>query len=264
MKNNITIREIEQIDRIITILLANLVREGAERLIEAALEAEADQYITRYKYERDDNRFALVVRNGYARVRSIETSIGTLSVRAPRIYDKRANRRFVSQILPPFARRTLHIHTQFPFLYLHGLATGDFQDALRLLFKAHGRQVLNSNFNMPLLNVCRTKYQRRQRQSFKNNAFVEVGAAVISYDSSLKDNSSQVLAIIGRRPIGSQEIIAVGVGEPSSPSAWVDLLHELRRKGLKKPPPRLLAAKSLPIWSALSRVYPGVGQLSNN
>jgi putative transposase len=124
-------------DEGIRVTLDELAREGARRMIAAALEAEVEQYVSSFTDEVDEDGHRLVVRNGRARERKVTVGSGTVPVRAPRVNDKRIDeetgerKRFGSRILPAYARRSPKVTVVLPILYLHGLSTGDFEPALR-------------------------------------------------------------------------------------------------------------------------------------
>jgi putative transposase len=120
--------------------LDELAREGARRMLAAALEAEVDDYLAAYAGERDEAGRRLVVRNGHAREREVTTVAGSIPVRAPRVDDRRTDPvsgeriRFRSMILPPWCRKSPKVAEVLPLLYLHGLSTGDFVPALEGFF----------------------------------------------------------------------------------------------------------------------------------
>ena len=120
----------------ITIALDELAREGARRMIAAALRAEADEYVERFSDEVDEDGHRLVVRNGRAQERKVTIGSGTIPIRAPRVNDKRVDeetgerQKFSSRILPAYARRSPKVGEVIPILYLRGLSTGDFRPAL--------------------------------------------------------------------------------------------------------------------------------------
>jgi len=113
--------------------LDELAREGARRMLVAALEAEVAEYIDRHRSEHDERGHARVVRNGRARARKVTMGAGTVGVRAPRVHDRREGEKFTSRILPPYMRRGPKVAEVLPILYLRGLSTGDFQEALPVL-----------------------------------------------------------------------------------------------------------------------------------
>ncbi|MFQ5343796.1 MAG: transposase, partial [Anaerolineae bacterium] len=113
--------------------LDELAREGARRMIVAALELEADEYVSKLRQLRDGDGLALVVRNGHAQERTVTLGAGPVKVRAPRVNDRRDAHRFSSRILPPYMRRSPRLEEALPVLYLRGLSTGDFAEALPVL-----------------------------------------------------------------------------------------------------------------------------------
>lgn len=134
MENRITsTTEIETLQTETTLTLDELVQRGAKRMLEAALAAEVEAYIQRHQSERDAAGHALVVRNGKSRERPLHTGAGILKIAAPRVNDKREEHKSTSAILPPYMRRTPRLEEAVPVLYLRGLSTGDFQEALSAL-----------------------------------------------------------------------------------------------------------------------------------
>jgi len=125
--------EIETNHTEIALSLDELVRAGAQRMLKAALEAEVEAYIQQHTHMRDENGHALVVRNGKAQKRTIQSGAGSLVVAAPRVHDRRPNKHFTSMILPAYMRRTPQLETALPVLYLRGLSTSDFRPALAAL-----------------------------------------------------------------------------------------------------------------------------------
>ena len=113
--------------------LDEIAREGARRMLAEALLAEAADYVERHRGERDEDGRALVVCNGRARRRSVTVGSGTMEMEAPRVHDRRSGERFTSRILPPYMRRSPKVAEVLPLLYLRGLSTGDFREALPAL-----------------------------------------------------------------------------------------------------------------------------------
>ena len=131
MENLITsTTKIETLETETILTLDELVQRGARRMLEAALAVEVEAYIQQHQTERDEDGYALVVRNGKSRERAIHSGAGVLKIEAPRINDKRVGQKFSSMILPPYMRRTPRLEEAVPVLYLRGLSTGDFSEAL--------------------------------------------------------------------------------------------------------------------------------------
>ncbi len=127
--------------------LDELAREGARRMLVAALQAEVADYVDRHQGHRDERGHALVVRNGRAQARKVTLGAGTVEVRAPRVHDRREDHRFTSSILPPWMRRSPKVAEVLPILYLRGLSTGDFQPALTGLLGEEAAGLSPANIN---------------------------------------------------------------------------------------------------------------------
>ncbi|MCA9933285.1 MAG: transposase, partial [Anaerolineales bacterium] len=136
-----------------------LVQRGAQRMLEAALEAEVENYLQRHRQERDENGHALVVRNGRAQERTVHCGAGQLKLRAPRVHDKRDGKSFTSSILPPYMRKTPRLEEAVPVLYLRGLSTGDFQEALSALLGEEAIAGFSATTVTRLLSVWQDEYK---------------------------------------------------------------------------------------------------------
>ena len=132
-KTNTSFAEIETNDVEVAFSLDELIRAGAQRMLKVALEAEVEAYIQQHAHVRDENEYALVVRNGKAQERTLQSGVCSLAIEAPRVHDRRPNERFTSKILPAYMRRTPQLETALPVLYLRGLSTSDFRPALAAL-----------------------------------------------------------------------------------------------------------------------------------
>ena len=143
--------------------LDELVREGARRMLVAALEEEVEAYVSCHQGLRDERGHALVVRNGHARPRKVTVGAGTLEVKAPRVNDRRPEKRFSSKILPPYMRRSPKVAEALPILYLRGLSTGDFQEALKGLLGEDAAGLSPANITR-LLGVWEAEYDAFRRR----------------------------------------------------------------------------------------------------
>jgi putative transposase len=138
--------------------LDDLAREGARRMLEAALETEVMEYLARHRYERDERGHAKVVRNGRARPRKVTLGAGTVELRAPRVDDRREGEKFTSRILPPYMRRSPKVSEVIPILYLRGLSTGDFRPGLEALLGEDAAGLSAANISR-LLGVWEEEYE---------------------------------------------------------------------------------------------------------
>lgn len=240
-------------------LLDEIVREGARRMLAAALEAEVNAYIAELAGERDDKGRRLVVRNGYHQLRQVTTAAGVVEVRAPRVNDKRVDeatgerKRFSSAILPPWCRKSPKISEVLPLLYLHGLSSGDFVPALE--------QFLGSSAGLSPATVTRiTQQWQADHAAFMDRDlgevdYVYVWADGIHLNVRLEEAKACVLVLIGVRADGSKELVALKDGYRESGESWADLMRDCARRGMRAP---VLAVGdgALGFWKALTEVFP--------
>ncbi|MGW3747147.1 IS256 family transposase [Streptomyces sp. NPDC005146] len=240
-------------------LIDEIVREGARRMLAAALEAEVNAYIAELADQRDESGRRLVVRNGYHQPRKVTTAAGTIDVKAPRINDKRMDdatgerRRFSSAILPPWCRKSPKISEVLPLLYLHGLSSGDFVPALE--------QFLGSSAGLSPATVTRltTQWQADHKafgeRDLSATDYVYVWADGIHLRIRLEEAKAAVLVVMGVRADGTKELIAMTDGYRESSQSWASLLRDCQRRGMRAP---VLAVGdgALGFWNALNEVFP--------
>ena len=240
-------------------LIDEIVREGARRMLAAALEAEVNSCLLELAEHRDEHGRRLVVRNGFHAERTMTTSAGPVRVKAPRVNDKRIDaetgrrKRFASAILPPWARKTPKISEVLPLLYLHGLSTGDFVPALE--------QFLGSSAGLSAATVTRLTaqwqedHQAFQARDLSKTDFVYVWADGVHLKVRLDEAKACVLVLIGVRSDGSKELIAMDSGYRESGQSRASLLRDAERRGMRAP---VLAVGdgALGFWKALREVFP--------
>ena len=240
-------------------LIDEIVREGARRMLAAALEAEVNTYLAQLADERDASGRRLVVRNGYRVERAVTTAAGPVQVRAPRVNDKRIDpntgerRRFSSAILPAWARKTPKISEVLPLLYLHGLSTGDFVPALeQFLGSAAG---LSSATVSRLTAQWQADHDAFARRDLSGCDYVYVWADGIHLKVRLEETKASVLVLLGVRADGRKELIALDSGYRESAESWANLLRDAARRGMRAP---VLAVGdgALGFWKALREVFP--------
>ena len=234
--------------------LDELAREGARRMIAEALRAEADEYVARLREVRDEKGHALVVRNGYAQERTVQLGAGAVKMQAPRVEDRRPEERFSSRILPPYMRRSPRLEEALPVLYLRGLSTGDFREALPVLLGPDAAGLSSSTISR-LLGVWQQEYQEWQKRSLEGQAYVYVWADGVYFNVRLGEDRLACLVLIGVLPDGRKEVIAIEDGYRESKESWASLLRGLKQRGLAAP---VLAVGdgALGFWAALREVYP--------
>jgi transposase-like protein len=240
-------------------LIDEIVRDGARRMLAAALEAEVAAYIAAHGDELDERGRRLVVRNGHAEPRQVLTSAGAIEVVAPRVNDKRVNestgerQRFTSAILPPWCRKSPKINEVLPLLYLHGLSSQDFVPALE--------SFLGSGSGLSSATVTRLTVQWQDEAKAFNNRdlstvdYVYVWADGVHLNVRLDEEKLCLLVMIGVRIDGRKELIALAEGYRESAGSWADLLRDCKRRGMRAP---VLAVGdgALGFWGALREVFP--------
>jgi putative transposase len=239
--------------------LDELCRLGAQRMLTAALEAEVADYVRRHDGERDEGGRALVVRNGRARERQVVCGSGKLSIRAPRAHDGRrdgdGNRcRFTSKILPPYMRRTPKVAEVLPVLYLRGLSTGDFQEALPVLLGPDAAGLSPTTITR-LTETWTEEYLAFGKRDLSDRDYVYVWADGVHFNIRLEDERLCTLVLIGARPDGTKEVIAVEDGFRESTESWSSLLRGLKRRGMRAPVVAV-GDGALGFWAAVRDVWP--------
>ena len=175
--------------------LDELVREGARRMLVAALEAEVADYIARHREVRDGRGHAKVVRNGRARKRKVTVGAGTMEVRAPRVHDRREGRKFTSRILPPYMRRSPKVAEVLPILYLRGLSTGDFREALPVLLGEDVAGLSAANVSR-LLGVWEEEYAAFRTRDLSEVDYVYVWADGVHVNIRLGEQDRLCLLVL--------------------------------------------------------------------
>ena len=238
--------------------LDELAREGARRMLVAALEAEVADYVARFGEARDERGHAEVVRNGHGRPRKVTLGAGTLEVRAPRVDDRRVvdgeKQTFRRRILPPYVRRSPKVAEVLPLLYLHGLSTGDFQPALAGLL-GEDAAGLSPTTIARLVKVWEAEYAAFRRRDLADRDYVYVWADGVHFTIRLEDDRLCTLVVIGARPDGTKEVIAVEDGYRESTESWLTLLRDLTRRGMRAPVVAV-ADRALGFWAAARDVWP--------
>lgn len=240
-------------------VLDELVRDAARQMLAVALQAEVAAYVEAHVEEVDEAGRRLVVRNGYRVERDVTTAAGPVTVKAPRVNDKRVDeesgqrRRFASAILPAWARRSPKVAEVLPLLYLHGMSSNDFAPALT--------QFLGSSHGLSPATITRlTKDWQNEATAFNTRSlagtdFVYMWVDGIHLKVRLEQDKVCLLVMIGVRADGTKKLIALADGHRESTESWADLLRSCKRRGMRAP---VLAAGdgALGFWGALRQVFP--------
>jgi transposase-like protein len=240
--------------------LDELAREGARRMLAAALEAEVDAYIAAHAALVDERGHRLVRRNGHAPARQVATGTGQVEVVRPRVDDRRVDpetgqrRQFQSVVLPRWVRRSPKVAAVLPLLYLHGLSSSDFVPALEeLLGSAAG---LSASVITRLCAQWQAEREAFQQRDLSGVDYVYCWADGIHFNIRLGDQGRLCcLVIVGVRADGRKELVAVADGTRESTDDWAELLRALRRRGMQAPVV-MVGDGALGLWRALGEVFP--------
>ena len=239
--------------------LTEVVRNGARALLAQAVEAEVATLLSRHADELTDDGRRRLVRHGHLPDREIMTGIGPVAVRCPRMRDrvgKGSERiRFSSAILPPYARRSKSLEVLIPILYLQGISTGDFEEALvALLGKDAGG--LSASTVARLKDAWSDEHARWSKRDLSAKRYVYFWVDGIHVQARLEDEAQCLLVIIGATPEGKKEFVGLIDGVRESAQSWRELLLDLRRRGLSMAPELAVADGALGFWQAVEDVWP--------
>ena len=235
-----------------------LLQEGARKLLQAAIENEIIEYIQFHQDRRDEDGQRLVVRNGHLPEREIVSGVGPIKVRQPRVRHRDGGQ-FSSAILPKYMRRTPSVDALIPALYLKGISTGDFSEALAAIL---GEQASG----LSATNIVRLKagweddYKVWCQRDLSQKRYVYWWADGIYFNVRLDEERSCVLVLIGATEDGNKELLAVVDGYRESAQSWRELLGQLKRMGLSSAPKLAIGDGSLGFWVALQEEYGQVAQ----
>ena len=244
-------------------VLSEILRNGAQHMLAAAVENEVAEYIGAHAHQRDADGQRLVVRNGHMPPRSILTGLGPVEVTRPRVNDKRldadGNRmRFTSSILPPYLRRTKAIDELVPWLYLKGISTGDFPEALQALLGPAAEGLSATNI-CRLKRVWQDEWKDWSRRDLADKTYVYVWADGIHFNIRLADEANKkqcILVLMGATAEGKKELIGIADGYRESEQSWLELLRDLQARGLTVDPKVAVADGALGFWAAARKLWP--------
>jgi transposase-like protein len=255
--NIVRLRQPDEIDDPLT----DVLRSGARRLLAQAVEMEADDFIAAMKELKLADGRDRIVRHGHGPERSIQTGIGPVPVSRVKIRDRGANGeadrvRFASSILPKWARRTRSLDALLPVLYLRGVSTGDFQEALSALVGKDAPN-LSPSVITRLTAQWNADYERWQKRDLSARRYVYVWADGVYLQARMEDQAECMLVLIGATPEGKKEVVGFQTGVRESAQSWRELLVDVKRRGLKIAPDIAVGDGALGYWKALDEVVPG-------
>jgi transposase-like protein len=223
-----------------------------------AIEAEVAEWIDEHEHVKDERGRRQVVRNGYLPERKLVTPVGELAVQQPRVHDRRPEgqrERFSSKLLPPYLRKTKSIEELIPYLYLKGISTGDFQEALSAIL-GPDCPGLSATTVTRLKSVWEEEYKDWSHRSLKEKEYVYVWADGVHTNIRLEEDRQCILVLMGATKDGKKELIAMTDGHRESAQSWKELLLDVKRRGLAIDPKLAIGDGALGFWKAIAEVFP--------
>ena len=238
-------------------LLTDAIRHGARKLIEQAIEAELATLMASFAKDKLEDGRARLVRHGHLPEREILTGIGPVPVKVPRVRDRGAGDdkiTFTPSILPRYLRKTKSVEELLPWLYLKGVSTGDFTEALEVLLGPNAK-------GLSAKTVTRLKadwwkdYEAWQKRDLGSRQFLYIWADGVYFKPRMAEEKQCVLVIVGADEYGRKELLAMTDGFRESTQSWRELLLDLKRRGLKQDPKLAIGDGALGFWTALREVF---------
>jgi len=241
--------------------LTELAREGARRMLATVLVAEADAFVALWKDVKLPDGRDRIVRHGHGPERAIQTGIGPVAVRRAKVRDRgkmgaAEKIRFTSSILPKWARRTKSLDALLPILYLRGISTGDFQEALSALL-GNDAPNLSPAVIGRLTAEWQTEYDAWQKRDLSARRYVYVWADGVYLQARMEANAECMLVLIGATPEGKKELVGFQTGVRESAQSWRELLADIKRRGLAIAPDLAVGDGALGFWKAIEELFPG-------
>ncbi|MBT6945898.1 MAG: IS256 family transposase [Candidatus Marinimicrobia bacterium] len=235
-------------------LLTNMLRQGAQELLTKAVQAELTEFLAQYQDVIDEQGRRAVVRNGYLPQREIMTGLGPVDIEVPKTRDRsREGRHFSSALLPPYIKRTKSIETLLPWLYLKGISTGDFSEALAALLGKEAKGISAGTISR-LKQVWHQEYAVWRKRDLSRQEYVYIWADGVYFNIRGDESKQCILVIIGVTAQGNKEFLAITDGYRESEQSWREVLLELKSRGLNSPK-LAIGDGALGFWKALQKVF---------
>ena len=235
-----------------------IVRNGARKMLQEAIQIEVDLFIQKKTSERTLEGHQKIVRNGYQPAREILSGAGKLKIRQPRLrYREDPSEKFTSSILPRYMRRSPSLDALIPALYLRGVSSGNFSGALEAIL---GRKVkgMSSNTVVRLKEKWAKEYGQWGHRDLSNKQYIYWWADGIHFNVRLEEQRTCILVVIGVLEDGTKELVAVADGYRESTESWLELLRNLKSQGLSEGPQLAVGDGALGFWAAIKDIYPQV------
>jgi len=240
-------------------ILTEVLRKGAREAIQHAIEAEFEGFMNFFKTVKDEQGRRMIVRNGTANEREISTPIGPIEVTVPRSKDlrkipKEKKTRFSSSLLPPYLKRTRQLDELLPLLYLKGLSSGDFGEALEVLLGPKAKGV-SAGTIARLKEKWISEMHDWKTRDLTGKDYVYFWADGVYFQVRMEESKACVLVILGVLADGTKELVAISDGYRESEESWREVLLDLKGRGLEKPPRLAVGDGALGFWKALTMVF---------
>jgi putative transposase len=235
--------------------LTAVLRQGAQRLLAQAIEVEVAILLAQYADRRDGQGRQAIVRNGYLPERDVQTGIGAVRVKVPRVRDRSgAGIRFPSALLPPYIRRSKSLEALLPWLYLKGVSTGDFSEALQALLGPDAPGLSPATLSR-LKQGWQDELAQWQQRDLTGKRYVYFWVDGVYLETRLEESRHCLLVIIGADASGQKELVGLWDGYRESEQSWKELLLDLKSRGLVQGPVLAIGDGALGFWKALRQVY---------
>jgi transposase-like protein len=236
--------------------LEQIIRRGAQEMLQKAIENEVADYLREREGQKDEQGKQQVVRNGFLPQREILTGVGKLEVKQPRVRHRQGGQ-FSSNILPPYMRRVASLDALIPALYLRGVSTGDFGEALEAILGPQAAGLSATNI-VRLKAGWEEEYKAWKKRDLSQKRYLYLWADGVHFNVRLEEERTCILVVIGALEDGTKELVAVEDGYRESKDSWRDLLRGLKKQGLQHAPKIAVGDGALGFWAALSEEYGGV------
>ena len=235
--------------------LEEVLRDGARKLLQEAIENEVLEYVQKFQEMKDEMNNRLVTRNGHLPPRDVLTGIGPINVRQPRVRDKRDGEAFSSAVLPKYKRKTESLERLIPELYLRGISTNNFPEALSALLGKNAVGLSPANITR-MKEIWEQEYESWLKRDLKESRYVYIWADGIYFNIRLDEARPCILVLIGVKEDGQKELIGIHDGVRESKLSWKEFLQNLKSRGMNVTPSLAIGDGALGFWSALEEEFP--------
>jgi transposase-like protein len=236
-------------------LLEDVIKDGAKKMLQAAIENEVIEFIENNKYKTDEKGHRFIVKNGYLPSRDIQTGIGNINIKQPRVRDKSKRIKFTSALLPKYMKKCPSLDNLIPILYLKGISTSSFQEALESILGENAKGLSATNI-VRLKKDWEIEYDTWSKRDLSDKQYIYIWTDGIYFNVRLDNDRPCLLVMIGETPEGNKELIAIHDGQRESKLSWKEILQDLKKRGLKKAPELAIGDGALGFWTAIEEEFP--------